>query len=630
MADRKVRYILEVDYAGEGVTARAADDLREVDDAAREASDGLEQAGGGFSKVQASIVTMQSALGIAEQGFAAIQQAAQFAYETLSEGAALVDARDDFDDLAASIGTTADALEGDLSAAAGGLITDAELIGQAGELMALGLGLSADEITQLTGLAAELDWNFKSLTDTLNTGSSRGLKELGLNIADVKQKAEALAEAGMATDEAFRWAIIEAGGEKLERVGRKSEETAGQIQQLEVMVANVQDEFDRGAAEGFAAALGVIAENAPAAGEALEAAGRGASYFGAQILAYAGFTLFGSTLELMIEKGKELEEQEQRNIRLQEFMAISAQKDADMYGGLGDAVENLAAQWEMSAGAADWALASQAGMVEAYEAQAAWAAMAGENAYYLAGALESQAEAAERAEAAVGAAAEVQAAWVAYTSEMEAQGGDQFTQMWQSGEAWDFAEAVYGAADAAGAGAGPLSELAVALGLVDEATAAAALDATAQQALAESIAGAAVAGKVMWEDYIATVERAQRVMSGEEVINMFPGPVSQIGPRAQLPEEDLIAMGENMPSFEVEITADTQAVIDAVETATGVVNGFAELDPQVKLFIDTADFNIGLEAAKTLLSDLPESKTVVVNFVATGDLEELRAMGSLP
>ena len=182
MADRKVRYILEVDYEGEGVTARAADDLREVDEAAREASDGIEQAEGGFSKFQASIVTMQSALGIAEQGLEAISNVARVAYETLSEGAALADARGDFEDLARGIGTTADVLENEMGAAAAGLMTDAELIGQAGELMALGLGLTKEEIVDLTGLAAELDWNFKTLTDTLNTGSTRGLKELGLSI----------------------------------------------------------------------------------------------------------------------------------------------------------------------------------------------------------------------------------------------------------------------------------------------------------------------------------------------------------------------------------------------------------------------------------------------------------------
>lgn len=632
MADRKVRYILEVDYAGEGVTARAADDLREVDDAAKEASAGLEQAGSGFSKVQASIVTMQSALGIAEQGFAAIQQAAQFAYETLSEGAAIVDARGDFDDLAASIGTTADAMENELSAAAGGLLTDAELIGQAGELMALGLGLTKDEIVQLTGLAAELDWNFKTLTDTLNTGSTRGLKELGLNITDVKQKMAGLEEAGMAADEAFRFAIIEAAEEKLGRVGLKSEEASGQIQQLEVMVANVQDEFARGAAEGFAATLGVIAGSAPAAGEALELASRGAASFMAEMGGYAAISVFGSSLDYFIGKGQELKAEEEAAIERMEALEQARADLAEMNAIYGDSEENLADGVAFTVEAVDGGLASWGEYIRTQDVMAASAAMAAENAYYLAGAMESQADAAERAAEAEAAAAEAQAAWVAYTTEMTAWGGDTFTQMWQSDEAWDFAEAVYGAADAAGAGAGPLSDLAVALLGVDQAVADAALAATGSQAIAESIAGAAVAGKIAWEDYIDTVERAMRVMSGEEVINMFPGPVSQVGPRAQLPEEDLRAMGENMPTFEVEITAETQAVIDAVEVATGVVEGFATSDPEVTMFMNIDEVETKAGRATELIEGIPEVKNVRIDVTATGMeiLEELRAMGAIP
>ena len=61
MADRRVRYILEVDYDGESATLKAADDLRDVDAAATQAGEGLERARFGFSEIQASIVTAQSA-----------------------------------------------------------------------------------------------------------------------------------------------------------------------------------------------------------------------------------------------------------------------------------------------------------------------------------------------------------------------------------------------------------------------------------------------------------------------------------------------------------------------------------------------------------------------------------------
>ena len=40
--DRRVKRILEVDYGGAPAILKAADDLREVDDAAKTAGDGLE------------------------------------------------------------------------------------------------------------------------------------------------------------------------------------------------------------------------------------------------------------------------------------------------------------------------------------------------------------------------------------------------------------------------------------------------------------------------------------------------------------------------------------------------------------------------------------------------------------
>jgi hypothetical protein len=76
MADRRVRYILEVDYDGEGVTAlKAADDLREVDEAAREAREGLAAGGEGLFEVAGVDRDDAGAgLGIAGEGLEAVQQ----------------------------------------------------------------------------------------------------------------------------------------------------------------------------------------------------------------------------------------------------------------------------------------------------------------------------------------------------------------------------------------------------------------------------------------------------------------------------------------------------------------------------------------------------------------------------
>ena len=636
MADRKVRYILEVDYEGEGVTARAADDLREVDDAAKEATDGLEQVGGGFSKLQANLVTAQAALGLAQQGLETIGNVARVAYETLSEGAALADARGDFEDLAAGIGSTADALENELSTAAAGLVTDAELIGQAGELMALGLGLSKDEIVDLTGLAAELDWNFKTLTDTLNTGSTRGLKELGLSIDEVKGRMAELEEQGVATDQAFRMAIIEAGEAKLDRVGKKSEEASGQLQILENIVAGVQDEFARGAAEGFAEALGMVASSAPVVGAALESAARGTSSFIAEIVTAGALAAFADDLAWLIDKGVELQAEERRQA---DAIAVVTQGRADlaeMTAIYGDVLGDLLGEVEYSADVAEYGMAAWTGLVETYQIAAAQAAMAAEEGYYLAASLEAQAEKAGdlALQQQVGVAA--MEAWAAYTAEMTAYGGDQFTMFSQSDEAWNFAEAVYAAADAAGAGAGPLADLGVSLGLIDDATADAATAAAQQQIIAENLAGAAATGQISWENYASAVEHAIEVLNGAALVELGPRDMPEMEDRGFREgfQEALAPVVADMEPIPLEVELERESIQAAVDEAKGIVEGFTNPADVYEAVInmDISSVESGAGKVMELMEAIPEVKDVRINVTAMGMeiLEELRALGVIP
>lgn len=630
MADRKVRYILEVDYDGESVTARAADDLREVDQAAKEASAGLEQSAGGFSKLQASVVTMQSALGIAEQGLQAVASAAKFAYETLSEGAALADARGDFEDLAASVGSTADALENELSAAAGGLMTDAELIGQAGEMMALGLGLSKDEIVTLTGLAAELDWNFKTLTDTLNTGSTRGLKELGLSIDEVKGKMATLEEQGMSTDEAFRWAIIEAAEEKLGRVGRKSEEASGQIQQLEVVVANVQDEFARGAAEGFAASLGMIAGSAPAAGAALEAAARGASSFAAEFLGLASMNLFGGTLDYFIERGMELQEVERQQAEAVNFVRQERADLAEMnqvYAAsqeeVAEATASVAVQGEMATVAALEYAAAQEWLARA----TVWVGDAQERAraadYGRSQEMLEQAYALQMYN-------EAQEEYGTWVSNWTAQAGDNFTGVVQGGDKlWDLNEAMYNSADAAGAGAGALADMGVELGLFKEKVADAALGIVQQQAVVDYLAGAAAEGRIAWQDYATAVQAALDLLKNGPPEPKEP---TRIPVELEMVDGDY-ALPDNLGQpIAVAATHNLDEITAAAEAAKIAIGDVDAMEPSIQIIMDILPVTNGTAEVQRLLAEIPETKSVTVDFTATGleFLQELRAAGVLP
>lgn len=252
MATKTFQLAIDAAYKGGQAFAKADADIKKLE---------KESAKTGRS-IKTAYAEVGVALGAVGVAFGATALAAKSAYEALAAGAVLADARGDFEDLTAAIGTTADAMLGSLRNATGGLVTDAQLIADASNMMATGLGLTEAQIVAFSGAAAQLDWNLETLTDTLNTGSTRGLKEMGLSISFVKTRMAELEAQGVATDEAFRMAILEAADKKIEAVGKKSEETAGQLVILATAVQNVQDEFNRGFAEGFAESLADVGASA--------------------------------------------------------------------------------------------------------------------------------------------------------------------------------------------------------------------------------------------------------------------------------------------------------------------------------------------------------------------------------
>lgn len=638
MADRRVRYILEVDYDGESATLKAADDLRDVDAAATQAGEGLERARFGFSEIQASIVTAQSALGLVEQGFGAMQQAAQMAYETLSEGAALVQQKEQFDNLASSIGTTADVLENDLGAATMGLQTRAEMVAGAAQLMSLGLAKNHDEVVALSEVSGQLGWDIQVLGLTIANQSTARLDALGLSIESVTSKLEGFKAQGMSTDDAFKWAIIEAGREKIEIVGSTADTTAGQLQILENIVAGVQDEFARGAAEAFADTLSDIGAGAEGAGAGLGMAGGllGGGLVDSLMWMVNHEPQIAQALGLgwLSAAGKWVPDLMMLNAQLHNTRDVVAEYHEMQQAvqgsseGVVEVTGRVAFQGEVATVAMQEYAASQEWVARAAE----WAADANERAR-AADYGRSQAVAEEAA--ATEAAAAAQAAWTTYTEEATARGGDYFTQAIQEAEAqWDLGEAIYAAADARGAGIGTLGDLGVAYGMLDEKARAAGEAQAQQQAVIDNLAAAAEAGIITWDQYGEAVERALRVLEGKEYL-------IDLGPR-EMPEVDMRGFRESFQeNFEaggvgkpwvVEIDAETAAVQAAVDEATGMLSGFVETP-----YEGTATLNIdavvaGVEEIQRLMAEVPEQRSVQFDFSATGleFIDELRAAGVIP
>ena len=197
-------------------------------------------------------------------------------YDQLGKGAALVDARHDFDDLAASIGATGDAMRDDLGDATRGLMTDAEAMAGATRLMSLNLGLTSDQISELVGISADLGWQMEDLGQALNTQSSRSLASLGLGIDDVQARMAALEDQGYATNDAFRMALVEAAKDKIAIVGSAADETAGQMLILQNAIKDAGDQFAVSFSTSMAHGIGDAAGNSQALGDNLFYAADGA------------------------------------------------------------------------------------------------------------------------------------------------------------------------------------------------------------------------------------------------------------------------------------------------------------------------------------------------------------------
>lgn len=171
----------------------------------------------------------------------AVGAAMKEVYETAREGAELDFARDKFDALAQSIGTTSTALTTDLRNATSGLVSDAELISSAGNIMSLGLAKSHDEVVRLSRVAGELDMNMNQLVLTLTNQTTMRFDALGVSVAGFDEKLQALKATGMDTQEAFTEAFLQQAEEQISKVGSVAESAVGSFKLMESGMANLAD-----------------------------------------------------------------------------------------------------------------------------------------------------------------------------------------------------------------------------------------------------------------------------------------------------------------------------------------------------------------------------------------------------
>lgn len=198
------------------------------------------------------------ALGAARVALENLGTAARAAWDALNEGAALELTERRFESLAANIGVTAAALDSQMAAASQGMMSHAERMATAGDIIQLGLADSSNEVTRLSVLMDQLGWSAAGLANTLEDDSTDGLNALGLSFDAVSAKMEVYEARGVAASEAFDLAVIEAGEDQLAALGDATETTAGKIAQLTSKWEDLSNGFKVGFAEGVADDLEII------------------------------------------------------------------------------------------------------------------------------------------------------------------------------------------------------------------------------------------------------------------------------------------------------------------------------------------------------------------------------------
>jgi hypothetical protein len=657
MADERIEYIVETRFEGEDDLRQAANAIERVGQAGERA---VETANKSASKQKFGWTELKSQVDLAGQALEKVGQIAGQAWTALNEGAAQLRQEEVFGNLAESIGTTADVLEDRLGTATKGLVDDASLIKGASDLISLGLADNEDKAVRLSAVMGALNWDMQVLTLTLANNSMMRLDALGLAMEDIKTRAAGLKQAGMDADAAFDLAVIEAGEAKMRLLGDASQSTAGQLQQLEVVAKNVsttiKTEFARGVGEG----VGQLTGQVDLLGEAIEkAGGRWAYAFGSgagtaaslvgvvggiealkqELIGMGGasadFAAYWTELNDSLDFGDNMTDPQRLEANLALYAALRAEvlelQNAEERRQLSNELNSRRTTWDDFGGTPTrdnrpvTPPRIPPDLTEGY-----WSYDAALNAVN------------EELLAQSTLAATVRDAWSEYAAAMTERGGDMFVGFLEqaqaakeAGETWayDLDAAMLAAVDSAGAGVGPLSDIAVELGLIDEATAAMLESTTAHEVIAQNIAQAAADGKIAWEDYVTTVEHAIDVYEGRaRVVDLGPRTAPEMEDRGYRAgyQEDQQADAPGAGAAVI-LQADNQAVLDAVSEAKGVVDGF--ITPE-QAYQATMELNIqgvidGTDEATRLIRGVPARKLITIEWAQSGTdvVAALRAMG---
>jgi hypothetical protein len=173
-------------------------------------------------------------------------------YDTAREGAELEYARQRFDNLSESIGTTSRLLLGDMRVATKGTISDFELMASASDLMALGLAKSHDEVIRLTTVSGALGMNMNQLVLALTNQTTARFDQLGISVDGFDAKVKKLEATGLSAGDAFKEAFMLQAEQALGLQGSMADMTIGDFMRMESSFKNFSDAYMEGVSRDLA------------------------------------------------------------------------------------------------------------------------------------------------------------------------------------------------------------------------------------------------------------------------------------------------------------------------------------------------------------------------------------------
>lgn len=323
-----LRYMIGASWEGDTAVRRAKGDITDLGNTTDAVDKNSKQNWASIGK------SVAIGAGVAGAALGALAIGAKATWNAINEGADLSRYRDQFERLAESINSTGDAMLGKLKTATAGLMTDAELVAAAGQIMSLGLADTEDAVVRLTTVSGKLGWDMGTVILTMANNSTMRLDSLGLSIEDVTSKMDALKAAGMDADQAFDMAVIQAGEEKILLVGDAADSTAGKMQAFQVAIENAQNAFDEGLAVGVASGIDQIGASAlDAAGDVAYLTGRlgelWGTYIGAAAASVAGYAKTQQILDDAVKMGL-IDEAGAKQLTNQQ---VGTLHDPSMFGG---------------------------------------------------------------------------------------------------------------------------------------------------------------------------------------------------------------------------------------------------------------------------------------------------------